>query len=458
MPDDRVSVVNAAPPASAAPSVNGLLLLLELHREARQAPTLEALRFLITNQTRRLVAYRQAGVVALSEGAARVEAVSNIAVLERNAPYVRWLEAVAAVVAKGPQAGRMHVLDPKALPAALSGEWGEWCAPQVLWCPLPAPGGGPATAALWLARDEPWSDGEGILLERLAEGYGHALWALGGGKRRVRRSRGALAAAVAAVLLGGALALPVPQSALAPAEVAARDPLIVAAPIEGVIERFHVEPNQSVEAGQPLFGFEQTVLRSRAEIARKALTSAEAELMTATQGAFADPQAKARIAQLRTQAELRRAELDYARDLLERVVVRAERAGLAVFADANEWIGRPVAVGERILTLADPAEAEVDVQLAVSDALVLHEGAPVRLFLNTDPLRPLEARLRHASYEPGMTAAGVLAYRVKATLEPGQAVPRIGLRGTAKIYGEPAPLALYLFRRPLAALRQAVGF
>ena len=35
---------------------------------------------------------------------------------------------------------------------------------------------------------------------------------------------------------------------------------------------------------------------------------------------------------------------------------------------------------------------------------------------------------------------------------------RIGWHGTAKIYGEDVPLFFYLFRRPLSAIRQFVGF
>ena len=39
-----------------------------------------------------------------------------------------------------------------------------------------------------------------------------------------------------------------------------------------------------------------------------------------------------------------------------------------------------------------------------------------------------------------------------------EALRRIGLRGTARIEGDEVPLFLYLFRRPIAVLRQAVGF
>lgn len=445
------------PTGEASQPLAGLLMLLELQRQAWKTPAATELRYHIVNQTRRLIVYRQAAFLTLPDrGRPRLEAVSNIAVLEANAPFARWLEEAVRAVAAGSQATAVHVVDPAGLPDAVRREWGEWGPAQVLWCPLAGPDGVPL-AGLWLGRDDPWTDGETLLLTHLTEGYGHAWWALAR-RRRGRAWRRAVLPLLAVAAVTGVLAVPVPMSTLAPAEIQASDPMIVAAPLDGAIERFHVQPNDPVTVGQPLFSFEPTVLRSRHDVAAKALTQAEAELLTASQAAFADPQTKARVAQLRAQVELRRSELTMARDLLDRVTVRAERNGIAVFTDVNDWLGKPVAVGERVMTLANPQAPEINVYVPVSDALVLAEGAPVEMFLNVDPLRPLHARLTHASYEAGMSAAGVLSYRVKASLEPGEAVPRIGLRGTAKILGERVPLALYLFRRPLASLRQMIGF
>lgn len=463
-------------PQGATQPVNGLLMLLELQRQAWRQATAPELRYHIVNQTRRLIVYRQAAFLTVGErGRATLEAVSNIAVLEPNAPFAQWLEEAVHAVATGEHANGVHVVDPATLPASVRNAWGEWGPAQVLWCPLRKPEtpresmpgaqadvqakgkAVPPQAGLWLGRDEPWTDGEILLLSHLAEGYGHAWWALSGKRAKGRGLRRALLPLLVLLMIAGALAIPVPMSTLAPAEIQTSNPVIVAAPLDGVIERFHVQPNQAVAAGQPLFSFESTVLRSRFEVARKGLTQAEAELLTASQAAFADPQTKARVAQLRAQVELRRAEMALARDLLDRVTVKADRAGIAVFTDVNDWLGKPVSVGERVLTLADPQAPEIDIMVPVGDALVLEPGSPVELFLNVDPLHPLQARLTHASYEAGLSAAGVLSYRVKAALDAGEPPPRIGLRGTAKILGDRVPLALYLFRRPLALLRQSLG-
>jgi len=439
-----------------------LLALLELHHEARRAEAPDALRYLCVNRTRGLVAYRQAALLTLTSGGRRrLEAVSNLSEVSRDAPFTRWLEAAARGIDAEPDVDKVHPIDRAALPATVEGDWAEWSAAHAVWCPLPAPGAAPGDrppAVLWLAREESWTDGELVLLDRLGEGYGHAWWALNGGRRPTGGFRRRLFGALIAAGIAGGAAWPVPLSAVAPAEVTADNPMIVAAPIDGVIERFMIRPNEPVREGQPLFRFDETTPRGRYEVAQRTLTAARAELMTAGQGAFADPQSKAKLAQLKAQVDLREAEANYARDLLDRVVVRAERSGVAVFADENDWLGRPVSVGERVMALADPERVRVEIRVPVGDAVAMDVGARVRLFLNVDPLHPVRARVTRSAYEPTPSAAGVLSFRVFAEIDPGETPPRLGLRGTARIEGEPVPLGLLLFRRPLAAARQTIGF
>jgi hypothetical protein len=140
------------------------------------------------------------------------------------------------------------------------------------------------------------------------------------------------------------------------------------------------------------------------------------------------------------------------------VRVTAPRSGIALFADPNDWIGRPVTIGERLLEIADPNKSELEIWLPVADAITLNSGAEVDFFLNVAPDAPLHAKLRQTSYEAVLSPSGVLGYRLKAELTDPASPPRIGLRGTAKIYGDQVSLFYYLIRRPLAAARQLLGF
>jgi hypothetical protein len=161
---------------------------------------------------------------------------------------------------------------------------------------------------------------------------------------------------------------------------------------------------------------------------------------------------------LQARLEQQRAETGYLRDLLARIELRAARDGIAVFDDPNEWLGRPVTTGERILLVADPARVALEIRLPVADAIRLEPGAEVRLFLNTDPGAPVPAVLEQAGYRAQPGPDGVLGFRLKAQFPAGAAPLRIGLKGTAKLYGEQVTLAQYLLRKPISALRTWLGY
>jgi hypothetical protein len=133
-----------------------------------------------------------------------------------------------------------------------------------------------------------------------------------------------------------------------------------------------------------------------------------------------------------------------------------------VFGDALDLQGKPVSTGERVALLADPKDAGVLVWLPVADAISLEQGAELRLFLRIAPTSPLRARIEQTSYQSTLSPDGVASYRLRArfeALEPEDAARvRIGLAGTAKLYGERAPLGYAMLRRPLAALREWTGW
>lgn len=432
---------------------------LQLERTARHAESRAALAFTIVNETRRLIAFRQAALLLVDGGRRRVrtEAVSGVAVLDRNAPFLRWLEQVGRHLLKSTDLQQAPVaITGGDLPDTLARDWDEFGASSVLLCPMTLPDGH-MVGFLWLARDGVWDESDTVLMERLADCYAHAWVALLGRRSRVSGAGiPKVAGAVLGLSIAALLLVPVKQSALAPAQVVATDPTVVAAPMDGVIREIYVEPNQAVIEGAALFSFDDTNLRNSLQIAERSLAIAEAEFRQASQSSFQDSEATSRLAFLQAQIDLRAAERDYARELLDWVTVTAPATGVVVLQDKNDWIGRPVATGERILLVADPALTELRVMLPVADAISLSEGARIDLFLDISPTSPVQATLESAAYEAEETPSGQLAYRVKGAFDT-QDSPRLGLRGTAKIYGEPAPLFFHLFRRPVSSLRQWLG-
>ena len=82
-------------PAQPIVITHPLELLLELVRRARAAESAVALRFIAVNDSHVLAPYQQAALWLRHDG---VVALSGLVEVEANAPYARWIGAVAAAL------------------------------------------------------------------------------------------------------------------------------------------------------------------------------------------------------------------------------------------------------------------------------------------------------------------------------------------------------------------------
>lgn len=440
-------------------NLDSIAALLQIEQDARRAESEAAVEFIAVNDTWRIVPYRQALLWrpdALGRPALRL--VSGLADVAGDSPYRQWVNAVLRQVVPGLAGGAARAIAQADLPDALHEGWREWMGHGALLVTLPAPDGG-AMGGLWLTLEKAAGPAETALLERLAGCYGQALWAWRKHDSAWQRALTALKTTRKRWWLAAGLVALIPMrlTALAPAHIVGKDAKLIGAPQDGVVAHFFVTPNQAVAAGAPLFALDDTGARNRSAVAVKSRDVAEAEYLRTTQKSFSDGDSKAELSSLRARLEEKSAEANYVKDLFERVQVNAPDAGIAIFSDPNDWLGRPVQTGERIVLLADPNKVQIAIDLPVDDALNMEPGAPVKLYLNVTPLGALDGKLAQASYEPALTAEGVVAYQLKAELAPGEPVPRIGLKGTAKIYGNWAPLIYHVLRKPLAVLRRTLG-
>lgn len=445
-------------------TVNPLLILLDLNRRARRAADLDELAFLAVNDSRAVATYRQAVLWFAKSG---VKTLSGVVQPEANAPYVHWLNRVCRSFCQQASTEFMLV-SARELPEPEAAEWQEWLPEHGLWIPL---NGGAAQESnpggLLFAAETSWTDTQIALLREWVDAWQHAWqakvhsqswpwWHLGRSvvassatKPWWWRPRILLLVAAAIVLL-----IPVRLSVLAPGELVPANPATIRAPLDGVIGQFHVLPNQKVHAGQALFGFDEASLAARRDVATQGLATAETEYRQfATQ---TDSKSKAQLSQLLGRIEEKKTEASFLDEQLERTRVVSPVDGIALFDDPTEWIGKPVQAGERVMRIATPGDVEVEAWLAIADAIPLAEGAKITLYLAADPLTSIPARLRYMSHDAVARPNGTYAYRVRARLEAGTEL-RVGLKGTAKLYGSRVPIAYWILRRPLATVRQYLG-
>lgn len=446
--------------------VRSFLSLLRLEKSARQARKLDELQFIIANETRHILFYEQATLwVTTTTGKNRVRVVSGISHPDTSSPYFQHLHQLLDAFALTEEAKLIVELKKENFSSQFSITWDETALQNPLWCPF-INSKGYMIGGLMFTRESEWNQAEISQLQFLVDAYAHAWGALEkrniSWRNRLNRSlkilhnrtiRISIALAIVALMF-----LPVSQSVIAPAEVVPSNPHIISPPVDGIVKEFYVQPNEAVEKGQRLFSLEDRDIRNNFIIAKKALAVTKANYKSTVQKSFTDPESKARVPVLKSLLEQKEAEVAYSSDLLKRIVILAPEDGIAIFSDHNDWLGRPVLVGEKIITLANPTATELQIWLPVDNAINMEADARVRSFLNVNPTHPLEAVLRQFSFEAQASPDEILSFQLRASFTDKTAGPRIGLKATAKLYGDRVTLFYYISRRPMAGVRRFLGW
>ncbi|MDJ0877177.1 MAG: biotin/lipoyl-binding protein [Halieaceae bacterium] len=449
--------------AGSEQQLKALANLLLLQQRIREASTESEVGFLLVNDTRTLVDYRSAVLwltSATRPGGGYIANVSGAIDHDDHAPYVQWMRALCRHLAQHYDKPEPCSWSKSDLPESLAGGWEAHGDKLLTWCPMYS-ASGYYLGALAFWSEKPLLHAQRRVLKFWLSAAGYSISALRG-KAFARprfvwtRKRKGIAAGVAVLLLL-LMFLPVRLSVLAQAEIIARDPLVIRAPMDGIIDTIVVKPNAFVGAGDPLLTLDDTELLTRLKVAEQALAISRAQYQQAGQSASFDRDAKASLRVLALEGEKREAEVAYVKSLLERSTVEAEQAGVIIMPSPDELIGKPVVTGERLLTIASPAQSQLEAWLQVGDDIELPWDSEIVFFPNVAPDEKFTARLRRMDYRATTTEAGELAYRIRGEFLETEELPRIGMRGTAKLYGESVSLWYYLLRRPLAVVRRWVG-
>ena len=441
------------------PKHTGLGFLLQLEKLARRAETISALHFIVVNETIKLIPFRQAVLWDAQKN--KIAAVSGTPSPNADTPYVRWSLKVSRELSQNCDP-TPRIVTNEDISENLIQDRMKIMPAYLLWVPLQN-GQSIKMGGMLLARNEPWSESELTLISFLAETYAHA-WDALSRKSRIKITAGfsdilrqRFIPILSVTFLMASFFIRVPLTALGNAEVAPLDPAIMRSPLDGVIDQVLIEPNSDVKEGQLLVRLEKQSLESRLLQAEKNRDVEQVKLLKASQSVFGDMGFSGQIDIIKAAVKEREAEIAYIRGLLERTEISAPFTGIAIFDEKTALVGKPVKTGEKILSVARKGQSKLVVWLSTKDAISLEPGARISMFLNVAPERPLQATLTGAAYIPSPRPEGYMAYRVEAAFDAEEEIPRVGLRGVAKIYGQEVTLAYYLFRRPLTSLRQWSG-
>lgn len=462
-------------PQEIDPRMQRLLTLLTLHKNARHKQKMSDLAFLMVNQTFNLVPYRH-GVFWRWDGASvTVEAASGLVELDQDGPYAQWLcKVIAGQIKEADSDQWLKIGDQPAAESdakcrrvtaadcdgAEKQEWGEWASSHALLVTMKG-ADEKISCGIWLDRDEAFHDTDVALMEDLGDGFAHSIRGFGGSRGRsiissiLRPTKSGMAIFLALACI--AMFIPGRMTATAPAEVVARQPHVVTVPFDGIIEKAMVEPNQLVRKGQVLVVMDSTALKNEQTLTQGELETAQMGLDKTEREALTDPKKRTEINLLRAQIANKLAEKKYADDLLARAEIKADFDGIVIFPDANDLKGKPARTGQQVMLLARPNDTELVIRIPVDSMIDISTEQPAKFFLNVTPLSSREAKIGAISYQPSADADGVMSYKVRAQFTDAENLPRVGWTGTAKVYGASSIMLFNVMRRPLIALRRALG-
>jgi multidrug efflux pump subunit AcrA (membrane-fusion protein) len=459
-PQDQAKRPEAIAGLDLAQAAGAAVQLLKLESDLRSIRTLDELGYFAVNETRFLTRAQQSFLFSVDESKApSATAISSITEIDRTSPIVVLIEGVVSRLKSESGLDAVREFDVSAYASSLADQGYAYPLRFLVWLPLKDVQGR-LIAGLLQARMTPWTEAELTVSRHIAGAVAQTMLAL----RHFddRRWRAWTLSRRKAALIGAATiaigAVPVAMTALAPVEVTPSRGFVVTAPLEGVVDTVLVQPNTVVTKDQPLLRLTDTVLRNRLAITEREVQVADARVKKSAQLAFSDARGRHDLGVAQAELELKLAERDYARDVLERSIIKADRSGVVFFSDQKDLVGRPVAVGERLMEIAEPSQLEFRIDLPVADAIIVNEGARVKVFLDSDPLRPIEAKLVRADFQARVRDGQTLSLRLVAErVEGSTGAMRLGVRGTAQIYSSRVSLAFYLFRRPISAARQWFG-
>jgi multidrug resistance efflux pump len=433
-----------------------LAALVQFEAELRRKSGVPELLYHVANDSRRVLEHDQLFVLGtrLIGERMKILAVSGVVAVDAQAPLIDAIERLVAAKraeADGDGALEWLVADDGAFLDALA----DYPFKAMQWQPL-KDANGQVFGGLLAARARAAGPESSARLAHVADSVAHS-WRALTRDRPVRRLRriGPRERTGFAVLAAVIALFPVRMSVLAPAEVVGERPFVIAAPYDGVIARIDVAPHSQVRAGQRLMALEDVEVRNAYLQAQQRLEVARARYERATSAAFSDQESAASLETLRAEFDVAQAEFRLTSDQADRSQILAPRAGTVIYTDRRDWEGRAVAVGEPIMQLVDPRRAVVRVDMPTGEQMTLAAGDDARIWLDAQPLWAIDGRVEQASYQARETADGVMAFAI--IVRPHGQPPRIGSRGTAKLYGNWVPLIYSVLRRPIAGLRQSIG-
>ena len=414
------------------------------------------LNFRILNNTIYLFTYNRAVLWSFEKKRPRLLGISGQAEVKSQSALSRlWHDIILSVKDKQ----SLQVLVPEGL--VQDKEWQELIEKtsglSVLYAPVME--GGQLRAVLWLERwgESRWEASECEIMQSLARSIGLAWRQFNPRPRRISRIQGILGGLLIAVAICLLVILSIPLRVVAPCEIMPREPHMVTAPLEGVIKEVLVKPGDYVGTGDLLFTYEDRILMHELKVAQKQVQIIQSQYDRARLKAFKDQEALGKIKSLGYRLEQERIRLRLTETNIEHLLVRAPTDGICVVDNPENWSGRPVMIGERVVMIFQPEKSKIRIFLPENDNIRFDRRRLVKVILNADPASSYKARLDYVAPQTSNDPQGRAAFMAEAYFVSEDARVKVGSKGSAIVYGEKVSIGFWLIRKPMAGIRRYTG-
>ena len=248
------------------------------------------------------------------------------------------------------------------------------------------------------------------------------------------------------------VACPLPLRVDGDAVVAPGKRALVQPEVEGVIGKVFVREGEHVQRGQVLAEMEGWSFRSALAGAQSKYETAMLEMnkaLASNDGTEAGVR--------RVQADYWKAEVERAKQLVERTQLRSPIDGVVATPHVEEFAGRKLEPGDSFAEVVDTSQAVVDVAVDDADAGLLKAGQGAVVKLNSYPTRTFHGEVAVVSPKGTMSREGAVFF-ARVAVPNEQGVIRSGMEGRGKVRVGWSPSGYVFFRRPFLWLYAKIWY
>ncbi len=239
------------------------------------------------------------------------------------------------------------------------------------------------------------------------------------------------------------VACPLPLRVDGDAVVAPGHRALVQPEVEGVIGKVFVHEGQAVQRGQVLAEMDAWSLRSALAEAQSKYETAQLQMnssLSANDGTQAGVH--------RVQADYWKAEVERAKQSLEKAQLRSPIAGVIATPHVEEFAGRKLQQGDAFAEVVDTSEATIDVGVDDAEAGLLKAGQKAVIKLNSYPTRTFRGDVLIVSPKADFVHDTPVFY-ARVGVPNADGAIRTGMEGRGKIRTGWYPAGYVFFRQPI---------